>query len=178
MDGTTSPSSLCMDPPPKSKRSCSVETHFKNCNWDKYCKMHNLSKWVVTMQREYQKYRSRCHMCQVIIYSIGGKASDVCTRMRGKLDNADTLRFKKKSKIRKMSTPLVHLSMITFYHKLMFIYLSEKWWRCYFQSLVDQCLFDEKAAFFWLFVNACKRIDPIRFRHQNEAWITGNMENE
>lgn len=47
-----------------------------------------------------------------------------------------------------MSTPLVHLSMITFYHKLMFIYLSEKWWRCYFQSLVDQCLFDEKAAFF------------------------------
>lgn len=39
--------------------------------------MHNLSKWVVTMQREYQKYRSRCHMCQVIIYSIGGKASDV-----------------------------------------------------------------------------------------------------
>lgn len=29
------------------------------------------------MQRENQKYRSRCHMCQVIIYSIGGKASDV-----------------------------------------------------------------------------------------------------
>lgn len=33
-------------------------------------------------EREYQKYQSRCQMCQVIIYSIGEKASDVRKSVR------------------------------------------------------------------------------------------------